>query len=163
MNINKLILLICALGGSFMSAIDAPITPKLKKCYLEYVSNLSRNRLEIDKNNLKIFISKESLSYKLKKPLVIPFVSIKYYLKQYIKDIPFVPGQAIKILTPKKQFYLWQNESGIICAPDPEIITSNDDWKAKSMFDPLKIKTTSNFFNLELLVDSKNKIKIKQI
>lgn len=150
-------------GLSLISAQESVNTSlELRRCCIAYVSNLSSKFVNLESNNLQIPLRANTINHKLVKQLIIPFVSIKHYLKQYIKDIPYIPEPAIKIYTPNKQFYMWQNESGVILAPDPKFTSVNADWKAKKIFDPLSSKTLTNILRLKLILD-KNKFTIEEL
>lgn len=49
--------------------------------------------------------------------LIIPFVSINDYLKEFVSEDPYVPSRALKIETSLGTFGIWENELGVTCAP----------------------------------------------
>lgn len=66
--------------------------------------------------------------------LLIPFISIGSYLKEFTDKIPYIPQEALKIDTPYGQFGLWASESGVMYAQDPhDDKLSSDQWKAKKL------------------------------
>ncbi len=65
----------------------------------------------------------------------IPYVSIKEYLNKYVKNEPFKPKNSLEVHANKNKFYIWENESGIVCAPDPGKLDNLDKWKTRSLFD----------------------------
>ncbi len=68
------------------------------------------------------------------RPLLIPFISIGTYLKEYTSRRAFTPQGALEVLTPYGQFRLWASESGVMYAPDPDgDQSSHDGWKAKKL------------------------------
>jgi hypothetical protein len=75
--------------------------------------------------------SEESVT--LKQKLLIPFISIKTYLKEYATKQAYTPEHALKIHTPNGTYCLWASESGVMCAKDPQKSISLDNWKAKKL------------------------------
>lgn len=90
----------------------------------------------------------------------IPFISIKRNLKQFVKDIPFVPSNALKITVQKGVFYIWRNESGVVCAPDPKNPEALAMWKLKILLDKKMSKNThSSALALEIYNDGNLEVK----
>lgn len=67
------------------------------------------------------------------RPLMVPFVSIATYLKQYTNSKAYTPDAALKIDTPYGLYRLWASESGVMYAKDPQTSKALDDWKAKKI------------------------------
>ena len=68
------------------------------------------------------------------RPLLIPFISIGTYLKQYASRQAYTPEGALEVLTPYGQYRLWASESGVMYAPDADsAVASLDGWKAKKL------------------------------
>lgn len=89
--------------------------------------------------------------------LAVPFVSIKQYMKEFVRNIPYAPKESLKIETALGIYRLWQSESGVICAPDPET-TDSDLWKSKIL---LKNRKNLSSIRLLLLIDQEGQIKLK--
>jgi len=94
----------------------------------------------------------------LGKAFVIPFVSIKKNLKEFVKDIPFAPANALRVSTKTGNFFIWKNESGIVCAPDPKNAEAVMVWKLKILLDSKNI----NLSNLALEIDKDGNFEVKQ-
>lgn len=88
----------------------------------------------------------------------IPFVSLHKYLKQYIKNMPFVPEQALSIQTQAGHFRLWNSEVGVLCAPDPKSNFSAEEWKMASVFK--SINKSDILLKLRLLIDKQGNINL---
>lgn len=68
------------------------------------------------------------------RPLLVPFISIGSYLKQYTSLKAYAPEEALKIDTPYGRYRLWASESGVMYAQDPKDSgVSVDTWKAKKI------------------------------
>jgi len=91
----------------------------------------------------------------------IPFVSIKQNLKEFVKDIPFAPKRALKVSTQTGVFFIWRNESGVVCAPDPSNPEAVVAWKLKILLDKKNNKNV-NLSNLALKIDKDGNFEMKQ-
>ena len=66
-------------------------------------------------------------------PLLVPFIPISTYLKQYTSLKAYTPDAALKIETPYGLYRLWASESGVMYAKDPSTTKALDSWKAKKI------------------------------
>ncbi len=67
----------------------------------------------------------------LKSPLIIPFISLKSYLKEFLAG-PFAPEDSLSLATKYGKFRLWASESGILCARDPKEVEL-DPWEVETL------------------------------
>jgi len=112
-------------------------------------------------NNLKCAsIAPQSIK-KFSSSFNIPFVSIKQNLKEFVKDIPFIPVDALKISTQVGVFFIWRNESGVVYAPDPSNPEAVIAWKLKILLDKKNNKNVK-LNNLDLKVDKDGNIEMDQ-
>lgn len=71
----------------------------------------------------------------LKSPLMIPFISLKSYLKEFVSRRPFAPEDSLSLATKHGKFRLWASESGILCARDPKEVELELDgpWEVETL------------------------------
>ncbi|MBA2306606.1 hypothetical protein H0W26_00520 [Candidatus Dependentiae bacterium] len=97
------------------------------------------------------------------KPLTVPFISIRNYLKEYTANRPYIPKEALSIDTTFGRFRLWASEQGVVCAPDiKQRGFSCDVWDTETLFDHATGEQTMKKRCLLVLVLKvlKNKLKI---
>lgn len=123
---------------------------------IAFIKNFSKFKAFIFNKNIHNAIGPSKKKVLLKNYFNIPFISIKNYIKKFIKDIPYAPSQAIKIQHNGNIFYLWQNELGIIIALDPENIESISNWKSEIVYSRDKIeklnKINKSFRDLKFIL-----------
>lgn len=126
------------------------------------VANLAATKIVslCDSSKKCASISPESIR-RLPVTFSIPFISIKHHLKEFVRDIPFVPTEALKLSIASRSFYIWQNESGIVCAPDPSRPENRAGWKIKILVDG-QSSSQVNMAHLMLEIDERGNVEIKQ-
>lgn len=92
---------------------------------------------------------------------IIPYISIKRHLKEFVRDIPFVPSNALKLSFHSGAFCIWRNESGVVYAPDPSNPEAVIAWKLKILLDKKNNKNV-NLSNLALEIDKNGNLAMKQ-
>ncbi len=100
---------------------------------IEVIKNLSKHEAVIINDNSKILINSNKKKIFLNS-IEIPFVSIKSYIKKFIKDIPYVPQESLRIIHKDNLFHIWQNELGVIWALDPNDPEKLSDWKSNIIY-----------------------------
>lgn len=164
MNINIKILYCLLLGGTLLSMDQANQDIQQKTNMLKLVAayNLSSSKAIIGNNKCYERIPVTRSAYNLTKELEIPFISLKYYMKQFVKNIPYVPSNTLKIKTSKGLFHIWSSEPGILCARDPKNL-SMDEWKMQVILkDMTDKKEKLSILKLFLLIDRLGNIKVKE-
>ena len=143
---------------------DAPDESPYIKVYIQKVFNKLTEDCSL--NGLPLPADE---SVKLLRPILIPFVSIRNYIKHYTAQNAerkaFTPDAALSIQTPDGNFRLWASESGIMYAPDPATMRNSlDNWNEetllaikreehngkKLLLATLVVKTMQNKINLAL-------------
>jgi len=97
----------------------------------------------------------------LSSSFAVPFVSIKRNLKEFVKDIPFAPENALKLSTKAGAFCIWKNESGVVCAPDPSNVEIVAAWRLKILLDKKNNKNV-NLKDLALEIDQDGNFEMRQ-
>lgn len=123
---------------------------------IKSVKNLSNYKMIIS-SKLKCASIEPHTEKNFSSSFYIPFISIKHNLKEYVKDIPFVPLEALKL----GSFYLWRNESGVVCAPDPSNPEAILAWKLKILLDK-KNKKNVKLDNMVLNIDKDGNFEMNQ-
>ncbi len=126
------------------------------------IKNLAAYKILVCNKNKCTEIAAQT-SKKLQEAFVVPFYSVKKYLKEFVKDTPFIAPNAIKISTNKGIFYIWRNESGIICAPDPKNPEAVMAWETKTLLAKNKNNQRVDISSLVLQINENGAFDIKQL
>jgi hypothetical protein len=97
----------------------------------------------------------------------IPFVSLRHYTTQFAQNRPYIPASALKIKTSQGLFYMWESETGIMCAPDPKNQNLSIEWNARQL---LKVNSQEpqkplslTVLRLLLLINRQGEISLKRL
>jgi hypothetical protein len=122
-------LMYLALSTCFFSASGVSEESPFIKIFVQNIKNESQVDCDVEHTHVP---SLEKL--KLARPLEIPFISIKHYLREYASKKAYTPQAALKIETPHWQYRLWSSESGVMLARNPQDAkVSLENWKAKKI------------------------------
>lgn len=156
----KLIKNICIATLIFISSyscISYSLSKKLESFYINCIINKSNDAESyiFDKlNNIKQSLPK---STKVACQVKIPYESISDYLKEFTHNIPYAPKDAPLIKTKQGLFRIWQNDDGIICAPDPKDPNIDpDEWRTRILLSHKEFSVLKLLF----LIDKTGKINI---
>lgn len=159
---NRVIVFVWAMAlsfGSFLYPAGIQEAQKNSDAHIQMIRNLAAYKIFVKdkKTDKKIEVAPKE-NVELSSGVKIPFISIKEYMKQFVKNTPYVPGNALNIGIPEQGlFFLWECELGIICAPNPKNINSMGEWKTRVLIEPKKSLPLS-VLRLLLLIDKKGKI-----
>jgi hypothetical protein len=56
------------------------------------------------------------MTKKLRRPFMIPFISVDQYLEKFLEDTPYIPEKALLVTTGKGILGVWEDETGIVTA-----------------------------------------------
>lgn len=103
---------------------------------IKAVDNRTSESLVVSQDGMQEKVSSQlARAFLLHKIFKVPFVSIRGYREQFMRDVPYVPTQAIRVRTHQGLFGIWESEMGVVYAPDP---TSFDpvtgEWVVKPLF-----------------------------
>lgn len=101
--------------------------------YINNIKNLALYKVILARKEKEDAIQVDSNS-SMQVSIKIPFISINKYMREFVKNIPFTPKKAIKLEIKNKSYFIWANESGIICAPDPKDFDNIAQWNTKTLF-----------------------------
>jgi hypothetical protein len=144
--------------GAFLTAFayatqDASSNPALK-IVIQGIKNTTSADCTIERIS-----APRGESFQLRRPIEIPYISIRKYLREYASRRAYTPEGALKIATSQGLYRLWASESGVMYARDPKELASLDTWKAKTLLENDQQKRGTSYVTLVLAV-LKNKFKI---
>lgn len=82
-----------------------------------FVINQVRNHSSYPVNLLRYVINALGTK-KLSRPVEIPFISALNDRIAFIEERPYLPHQALMIEVGDYRWAIWQDETGVLCAPD---------------------------------------------
>lgn len=140
---NRLVLIALTMGMAFC-ALGADIPDNFDK--LEAQNTQNKNTfvpiyIQKIKNLTTTPVSLEGLpaapekTTRIASTVLIPFVSIATYLREYASKKAYTPQEALTITTSNGRYRLWASESGVMCAHDPQDDASSLDnaWEAEKI------------------------------
>ncbi len=133
---------------------------------IQMARNLSNQKALLgDKTGHEIVDPFSTIS--LEPGLKIPFVSIKRYMNQYVKNKPYAPANALKIKTQQGLFYIWESEAGVVCAPDPKRLNIGLEWEANTLLkvnsDGPENRLSAAVLRLLILINKQGEIRLERL
>lgn len=125
--------------------------------------NKARQKAVIKDVQQTIEVAPTNQASRLSDSVQVPFVSINNYMKQYVNNTPYTPVNALKIHTQLGLFRLWQNESGLICAPDVQKDKYNEEWSADLVLTNENKQHQLWMLKILLSIDENGKLSFKRL
>ncbi len=129
--IHRLALASLALGMAFYAVgrLEQDSQNQFVPIYIQKIRNLTSASCSLE--GLPVAPDKTTRVSKL----LIPFISIASYLREYADKKAYTPEAALKITTPHGQYRLWASEAGVMYAPDAHDAVNSFDstWEAEKI------------------------------
>lgn len=155
MKIAAFIIAMCAYAFHAYCTADSA-SNQFIKIYIQNIKNNSQDNCMLER-----IVAPAQETVSLAKPVEIPYISIRKYLREYASKKAYTPEEALKIATPQGLYRLWASESGVMCARDPRENTVSFNWKAKTVLENIHQRLTGKKTYLTLaLAVLKNKLKV---
>lgn len=155
-----------AIISVFFAYTSVESTSKYTPLLIQMARNLSNQKALVGAKSTHELVDPFS-TISLEPGLKIPFISIKHYMKQYIKNIPYAPASALKVETHQGLFRIWESEAGVICAPDPKDFKVGLDWEASTLLkvnsDGPDNKLSAAVLRLLLLINKQGEVSLKRL
>lgn len=161
MKFNKIYMLGCLIfAGQLTHALAIDPEKTLSKSTIEAIKNFAACQVFLCRTDVCQSIKPRSQK---KLGLDVPFISIREYMTQYVQGIPYVPKRALCVRSELGVHYLWQNEMGIICAPNPQDFENLPEWKSRILVATERNSALANLMmKCLLLIDEEGKPSIKK-
>lgn len=126
----------CALGVDIpdgFTRLDTQQTPDKNTfvpIYIQKIKNLTSTPVSLE--GLPAASDKTT---RIASKVLVPFISIASYLREYADKKAYTPQAALTITTASGRYRLWASESGVMCARDPQDDASSLDsaWEAEKI------------------------------
>lgn len=138
---NRLALIALTLGMSFCAlGADIPDSwmrldvqekqTKFVPIYIQKIKNLTSTPV-----SLESLPAASEKTTRIASKILIPFISIASYLREYAEKKAYTPQEALTIITASGRYRLWASESGVMCARDSrdEAASLDNVWDAEKI------------------------------
>ncbi len=98
--------------------------------YIQKIKNMTASTISVESTS-----AAPEKTTRLSSKLLIPFVSLATYSREYACKKAYTPEEALTIATAAGRYRLWASESGVMCARDPhdDISSLDSAWDAEKI------------------------------